>query len=140
MTVVVRESAPGGGAGAEARGLLLAARRLLARALGPLPQQGAEAWLASYLASARQARNLTLEHARLCESRERPLAELVEIPRPRPVVSTTEHAVLLEQLEGLIAQARRVAPEDTAAIADLSYETLLCEGKMSAHLRGSAER
>lgn len=139
MTVASSLPSSSGHPGDEASETLLRARRVLAMALCPPPSSGVRAWITEYLAALTEARALVLRHRILCESEDGPLLHLgQQRPRLQPQVEARldEHDMLLSQLDSLRGRALDLPPGDEKALASLSYDTLLCEGRMFAHLNG----
>lgn len=126
-------------AGDEATETLLTARRVLAMALCPPPADGVRAWIGEYLAALEEARELVRRHREICESEEGPLLHLTQQrPRLQPQIAARldEHEMMLSQLDSLHSRALDLPTDDAKALDSLSYDTLLCEGRMFAHLNG----
>ncbi|HEY4668712.1 MAG TPA: hypothetical protein VIH05_02955 [Tepidiformaceae bacterium] len=125
--------------GDEATETLLTARRVLATALCPPPPDGVRAWIGEYLAALDEAESLLRRHSEICGSEDGPLLHLgQQRPRLQPQIVTRldEHDTMLSQIESLRSRALDLPGDDAKALASLSYDTLLCEGRMFAHLNG----
>jgi hypothetical protein len=139
MTVASSLSSSSGHLSDEASETLLSARRVLAGALSPLPMEGVHLWLQEYLSAVDEARSLVVRHNAACESEEGPLVHVGhQRPRLRPQIDIRldEHETILSQIDSLRERALDLPPDDARALSSLTYDTLLCEGRMFAHLNG----
>jgi len=126
----------------EASDTILTARRMLATALCPPPPTGVRSWIREYLAALTEARELVVRHNAICGSADGPLLHIgQQRPRLQSQVEARldEHEAMLNQLDSLRDRALDLPPEDAEALASLSYDTLLCEGRMFAHLNGALD-